>query len=248
MDVIPAVDLLGGEAVRLVQGDYARRAGTNADPAASVREWVAAGARGLHLVDLDGARTGASLNLPTALALADVARAADATVRVQLGGGIRDAGRVGDVLGAGIDVVILGTAAAARPELVEEAAARWPGRIAASIDVRGGLLAVDGWTRSLPLVPTTLATDLAQRGATTIVVTDVARDGTRSGPNIELMQRVREAAPEVRLIAAGGVSTVAQLRALSRIGVDGAVVGLALLDGSLSLADALAATSAGATA
>lgn len=241
MDVIPAVDLLGGEAVRLVQGDFDDRAGTNPDPAASVREWVRTGARWLHFVDLDGARTGTARNLPTAIGLASEARGVDPTIRVELGGGLRDAEHVDEVLSAGVDLAILGTAVIMEPELVAALADRWPGRIAASIDVRDGAIALEGWTRSVDADPAQLAADLARRGAATVVVTDVLRDGTRSGPNLELIGRIRDATPGLRLLAAGGIATASQLADLARLGVDGAVVGLALLDGSLPLADALAA-------
>lgn len=241
MDVIPAIDLLAGEAVRLVQGDFDDRAGTNPDPAASVRDWVRTGARWLHFVDLDGARTGTARNVAAAIDLATEAREVDPTVRVELGGGLRDSGRVDEVLSAGVDIAILGTAVIGQPELVEVLADRWPGRIAASIDVRDGAIAVDGWTRSIVVEPAELAGDLARRGAATVVVTDVRRDGTRRGPNLDLIGRIRDAAPDARLLAAGGIATIPQLLELARIGVDGAVVGLALLDGSLPLGDALAA-------
>lgn len=241
MDVIPAVDLLGGEAVRLVQGDFDVRAGTNPDPAASVRDWVRSGARWLHFVDLDGARTGTSRNLSAAIDLANEARAVDPTVQVELGGGLRDRHRVAEVLSAGVDIAIVGTSVVGRPMLMEELADHWPGRIAASIDVRDGAIAVDGWTRSVDGDPAVLADALVRRGAATVVVTDVRRDGTGKGPNLELIGRIRDAAPEVRVLAAGGISTAAQLADLARLGVDGAIVGLALLDGSLRLVDAIAA-------
>jgi phosphoribosylformimino-5-aminoimidazole carboxamide ribotide isomerase len=245
MDVIPAVDLLGGEAVRLVQGDFDVRAGTNPDPAASVRDWVRSGASWLHFVDLDGARTGTSRNLSVAIDLAREARGVDPTVRVQLGGGLRDPERVDEVLSVGVDIAILGTSLVERPQLMEELADRWPGRIAASIDVRDGAIAVEGWTRLVDADPAVLAGDLVRRGASTVVVTDVRRDGTGRGPNLDLVGRIRDAVPDVRVLAAGGITTVAQLAGLARLGVDGAIVGLALLDGSLRLADAIAAAAAG---
>ncbi len=248
MDVIPAVDLLGGEAIRLVQGDFAARAGTNPDPAASVRDWVRSGARWLHFVDLDGARTGTPGNVSAATELARQARSVDPRVRIQLGGGLRDAAGVDEVLAAGVDLAVLGTAVVSRPQLIAELADRWPGRIATSIDVRDGAIAVDGWTRSLDIEPTELARELAGHGATTLIVTDVRRDGTRTGPNLDLVGRMRDAVPGVRLIAAGGIGTAAQLTELARIGIDGAVIGLALLDGSLRLADARAAAHGEVTA
>lgn len=241
MDVIPAIDLLAGEAVRLVQGDYARRAGTNADPAASVRAWAAAGVRWLHFVDLDGARSGAPVNLQRTLELAAAARQVAPELRVQLGGGLRTLDSVARVLDRGVDLAILSTAALSHSPLLDRLTGRWPGRIAVSIDVRGDAVAVDGWTRAVPRDPDALAADLVAGGVGTLIVTDVQRDGTRRGPNLELVTRLRAAAPDARLLAAGGIGTADQLRALSEAGVDGAIVGLALLDGSLSLAEATAA-------
>lgn len=244
MDVIPAVDLLGGEAVRLVQGDYARRAGTHADPAASVRAWAAAGIRWLHLVDLDGARSGSSANVDRALQLAAAGREVAPDLRVQLGGGLRTTDAVARVLDGGVDVAVLSTAALTNGALLDELTARWPGRIAVSIDVRGSAVAVDGWTRAVEGQPDVVAAGLVTRGVATLIVTDVQRDGTRRGPNLDLVSRIRAIAPTARLLAAGGIATTDQLRALSEAGVDGAIVGLALLDGSLPLADALAAAGA----
>lgn len=241
MDVIPAVDLLGGQAVRLVQGDYARRAGTNDDPAASVRAWARAGIRWLHFVDLDGARSGTSVNLDRALELATAAREAAPDLRVQVGGGLRTAESVRRVLDRGVDVAILSTAALTDTVLLDQLTDRWPGRIAVSVDVRGDAVAVDGWTRTVDREPDALAADLVARGVATLIVTDVQRDGTRRGPNLDLVGRMRAAAPAARLLAAGGIGTTDQLRALGEAGADGAIVGLALLDGSLPLADALAA-------
>jgi phosphoribosylformimino-5-aminoimidazole carboxamide ribotide isomerase len=241
MDLIPAVDLLGGEAVRLVQGDYARRAGTNADPAASVRAWAAAGVRWLHVVDLDGARSGMPTHLDLARELAAAGRQAAPGLRVQLGGGLRTADAVARVLDGGVDVAILSTAALTDAALIDQLAGRWPGRIAVSLDVKGDAVAVDGWVRAIAGDPATLAADLVRRGIRTLIVTDVQRDGTRRGPNLDLLDRIRGEAPDVRLLAAGGIASAEQVRALAEAGLDGAIVGLALLDGSLPLHDALAA-------
>lgn len=241
MDVIPAVDLLGGEAVRLIQGDYGRRAGINVDPGASVRAWAAAGVRWLHFVDLDGARSGAPANVDRALELAAAARVVAPDLKVQLGGGLRSADSVARVLDGGVDVAILSTAALTDAALLDQVTARWPARIAVSIDVRGDTVTVDGWTRAVRREPETVAADLVARGVATLIVTDVQRDGTRRGPNLDLVRRIRATAPAVRLLAAGGIATMDQLGTLNEAGADGAVIGLALLDGSLPLDDAIAA-------
>ena len=241
MDLIPAIDMLDGIAVRLVQGDYERRAASLHDPAPIVREWVRAGVRWLHLVDLGGARAGRPLHLDLARTLASVAREGADDVRVELGGGLRRIEDVGAALETGVDVAILGTAAIEDPGFLAESTARWPGRIAVSIDVRDDRIALDGWTREGDTDPVRLAVEQEQRGAAHVIVTDVQRDGTRSGPNLELLARMRDALPATRLVAAGGIGTVEDLRQLAALGVDGAVVGLALVDGSLRLDDALAA-------
>lgn len=241
MDLIPAVDLLDGIAVRLVQGDFARRAASVADPAPVVADWIRAGVRRLHLVDLGGARAGRPMHLELAGRLAGVAHRAAPDARVELGGGLRRIEEIEAAFDAGIDVAVLGTAALETPDVVTEGVARWPGRIAVSIDVRGDRVAVHGWTRSEPVDPVQLATDLSGSGVTHLIVTDVRRDGTRQGPNRALLARMRAAVPATRLVAAGGIAGTDDLRRLAALGVDGAVVGLALIDGSLSIADALAA-------
>lgn len=241
MELTPAIDMLDGIAVRLVQGDYGRRAASLHDPAPVVREWVRAGVRCLHLVDLGGAREGRPLHLGLARTLASVARESADGVRVELGGGLRRIEDVRAALDTGVDVAILGTAAIEDPGFLAESVARWPGRVAVSIDMRGDRIAFDGWTRERDADPVHLAGELERGGAAHVIVTDVRRDGTRSGPNLELLARMREALPATRLVAAGGIGTVEHLRQLVALGVDGAVVGLALVDGSLRLDDALAA-------
>lgn len=238
MDLIPAIDLLGGEAVRLVQGDYDRRAAHVADPASVVRSWVAAGVRHLHLVDLDGARAGRPANLAGAARIALAAREVG-DVTVELGGGLRRLEDVAAALDAGVDLAILGTAAIEDPALLPDAVARWPGRIAASVDVRGEAIALDGWTRSADADAVELARRLADAGASQLVVTDTRRDGTGAGPNLELLGRMRAALPNARLVAAGGIASTEALRALAAAGIDGAIVGLALVDGSLDVRAAL---------
>jgi phosphoribosylformimino-5-aminoimidazole carboxamide ribotide isomerase len=243
MDLIPAIDLLGGEAVRLVQGDYDRRAADVSDPESVVRGWVAAGVRHLHIVDLDGARAGRPANLALAARLAAAARAEAGrdAVRVELGGGMRRIENVGAALEAGIDVAILGTVTIDDPAMLRAAVARWPGRIAVSVDVRGEAIALDGWTRTSDADAVAVVTRLAAEGVSQIIVTDTERDGTRRGPNLGLLIRLRPVVAGVRLVAAGGIASVDALRALAAAGVDGAVIGLALVDGSLPLDAALAA-------
>jgi phosphoribosylformimino-5-aminoimidazole carboxamide ribotide isomerase len=244
MDLIPAIDLLEGRAVRLVQGDYVRRAASVDDPERLVTDWARAGVNWLHLVDLGGARAGRPLDLALAASLVAAARRARPDLRVELGGGLRSEAALELAFDAAIDVAVLGTAALEDRRLLDRCVARWPGRVAVSIDVRGERIALDGWTRSATGDPGRLASDLARAGIAHLIVTDVERDGTRRGPNRQLLQRIRAAAPGTRVVAAGGIATTDDLRDLADLGIGGAIVGLALVDGSLAIEDALAAACA----
>jgi phosphoribosylformimino-5-aminoimidazole carboxamide ribotide isomerase len=240
MELIPAIDLLDGSAVRLVEGDYAQRIRRTADAIELAAEWARAGARRLHVVDLDGARAGRPMQLALAARVARAARIAGSEpVTIELGGGLRTTDDIGAAFAAGIDVAILGTAAIESPTLVAHAAARWPGRISASLDLRDAHPALDGWTRTIEADPIAVARRLLEDGAARLILTDAARDGTLGGPNLPLYERFRAAFPDATLVAAGGVGGVADLEALARIGLGGAIVGRALLDGSLSIGEAL---------
>jgi phosphoribosylformimino-5-aminoimidazole carboxamide ribotide isomerase len=243
MELIPAIDLLGGRAVRLVEGDYEARLDSASEALELARVWAGAGATRLHLVDLDGARSGRPEQLALAGRLAEAARtgAAPRPLTVELGGGLRALEDVGDAFAAGIDDAILGTAAIESPKLLRTAAARWPGRIGASLDLRAGRPSLDGWTRTIEADPLEMATRLLDAGASRLTLTDTSRDGTLRGPNLPLLARFRAAFPGATLIAAGGVARTADLEALAAIGLDGVIVGRALLDGSLSIDDALEA-------
>jgi phosphoribosylformimino-5-aminoimidazole carboxamide ribotide isomerase len=242
MELIPAIDLLGGSAVRLVEGDYTRRLESASEAVELASEWVRAGAHRLHIVDLDGARSGRPEQLRLASRVAAAARrAAPRPVTVELGGGLRTLEDMAAAFAAGIDDAILGTAAVESPELLAAAAATWPGRVGASLDLRAGRPALDGWTRTLDADPLELAARLLDAGASRLTLTDTVRDGTLDGPNLPLLERCRAAFPDATVIAAGGVAGTADLVALAAIGIDGVIVGRALLDGSLSIGDALEA-------
>jgi phosphoribosylformimino-5-aminoimidazole carboxamide ribotide isomerase len=239
VELIAAIDLLCGQARRLRQGDFDRpTAGTNAVELA--RQWVAVGVRRLHLVDLEGARRGAAAELDLLDELARAAHGAAAGVRIQAGGGLRSEEAVEAVFDRGVDQAILGTAAIEDPEFLAACASRWPDRILASLDLRAGRAAVDGWAREAASAPLELAKRLLDQGAAALIVTDVERDGTLEGPNLPLLAHLRRALPDARVLAAGGVGTLDDLRSLRETGVDGAIVGLALLSGAIRLEDALA--------
>lgn len=242
MELICAIDLLDGGAVRLVQGDYDRRRGADDAPAELARRFVAAGCRRLHVVDLAGARAGRPMLLDLVAEVVAAARAEEPAVLVEAGGGLRRAADVAALLEIADDA-LLGTAAIEDAAFLRASVAAYPGRIAVSLDVRDGRAALDGWSRTGAADTVTLARRLLDDGASRLVVTDTSRDGTLAGPNLDLLSRLRAAVPDAILVAAGGIGSVDDLRAVSDIGCDGAVVGLALLTGAIDPAEALAVLS-----
>jgi phosphoribosylformimino-5-aminoimidazole carboxamide ribotide isomerase len=248
VELIAAIDLLGGRARRLVQGDYARPLDASADPLELARSFLAAGVPRLHVVDLDGAREGRPVNIGIVTAIADLRREVAPAARIELGGGLRDEAAVENVLAAGVDDVILGSAAIRDPAFLARCAMRWPGHVGVSLDLRDGRPSIAGWTAEVQDDALELADRLLAVGAGRLQVTDIARDGTNQGPNLELIAQFRRRFPHATLAAAGGVATAADVAALASIGVDGVIVGRALLDGTLDVSEALAACQSGATA
>ena len=237
MIVFPAIDLKDGRCVRLRQGAMDDATVYNEDPAAQARSFQDAGAKWLHVVDLDGAVSGQPKNAPAVSAILK-----SVSMPVQLGGGIRDRARIEAWLEAGVRRVVLGTAAIANPALVREAARAHPGRIVVGIDARKGMVAVDGWTRATETTARELADALAGAGVAAIVYTDIDRDGVLSGPNIEATVALAKGLP-VPVIASGGVSTIddiTALRAREKDGIAGVIVGRAIYDGRVDLKRALA--------
>ena len=242
MELICAIDLLDGGALRLVQGDYDRRIPADTDAPALATRFVAAGCRRIHVVDLAGARAGRPMQLPLVAEVADAARAAGRDTSVELGGGLRTDADVAAALEV-VDEVLLGTAAIERPGFLAGCAARYPGRVAVSVDLRAGRAALDGWLREDAADPVAIAARLLAEGASRLIVTETSRDGTLTGPDLEGLAVLRAAFPDATLVAAGGVGSLDDLRALDAIGIDGAVVGLALLTGAVNPAEAVAALS-----
>jgi phosphoribosylformimino-5-aminoimidazole carboxamide ribotide isomerase len=233
MIILPAIDICAGRCVRLAQGDY-RRATTYADdPVAVARQWEAAGATWIHLVDLDGARVGSCVNYKTIAAIRAAVRAS-----LQVGGGIRTLNDLHSLLADGIDRVILGTAVLTDLQMVCDAIARWGNRIVISLDTRGRLLAASGWQETSAILLVDAARQLYALGARRFIHTDIARDGMMTGPSYELLAELRAAVP-VPLLAAGGIASLDHLRRLAAMGMEGAIVGRALYTGSLNLQDAL---------
>jgi phosphoribosylformimino-5-aminoimidazole carboxamide ribotide isomerase len=233
----PAIDMLGGKAVRLVKGDFEAKKVYDEDPLSAAAGWVAQGARRLHVVDLDGARDGAPANIAHLRRIAS-----ELDVPVQFGGGLRSTESIEAVLQAGAERVILGTAAFTDQGLLEQALARWPGRILVSVDVRGGRVATEGWTETIDGGREEVIDGLAQRGAKDLVYTNVDRDGMLEGPDLEEVARVAGAVPG-SFVYSGGIGALADLEGLAGLNASslaGVIVGKALYERRFTVAEALA--------
>ncbi|MDR7416812.1 MAG: 1-(5-phosphoribosyl)-5-[(5-phosphoribosylamino)methylideneamino]imidazole-4-carboxamide isomerase [Armatimonadota bacterium] len=233
MVILPAVDLLEGRVVRLRQGDYRQATVYGEDPVDVARRWRAEGAEWLHVVDLDGARGGRPRHL------AVVARIAAEGVRVQFGGGLRREEDLVRAFEAGVARAVLGTAALRDLRWLEQMTARFGDRIAVALDVRGDRVMVEGWQEEARLPFREAAVRCLEAGARRLVVTDVGTDGMLAGPNLELFREAM--ALGVPVLASGGIRNLEDLRALRRLGVEGAIVGRAIYEGTLSVSEALQA-------
>jgi phosphoribosylformimino-5-aminoimidazole carboxamide ribotide isomerase len=242
MEVIPAIDLLEGRCVRLYQGDYARSQVFNDNPADVAKQWVDQGATRLHIVDLDGAKVGHPVNTQ---AIAAIVQAV--SVPVQVGGGLRDRVGVAQLLSTGVQRVILGTAAVEDHPLVEQLCKEFPGQIVIGVDARNGLVATRGWLETSEVKATDLAGQMAQLGTAAIIYTDIHRDGTLTGPNLDALRELATGI-SIPVIASGGVSSITDLLsllALEPLGVSGVIVGRALYTGDILLKEAIQAVGSG---
>lgn len=235
MILYPAIDLKGGQCVRLLRGDMAKATVFNTDPGAQAKAFATAGAAWVHVVDLDGAIAGRSANAP---AVESILR--NVAVPVQLGGGIRDDAGVEAWLGRGVARIVLGTAALKDPDLVRRSCKKYPGKIAVGVDARDGKVAVDGWTRTSETTVDDLAQRFADAGVAALIYTDIDRDGALQGPNVPATARLSETAP-MPVIASGGVSSLDDLVALKKAAprLDGVICGRALYDGRIDLGAAM---------
>jgi len=236
MVILPAIDLLDGQVVRLVQGRRDQVTVYSNDPVAVAQRWVAAGAQWLHVVDLNGAFDGTYTNLPIAQRIM-----ASCGARVELSGGIRTLGMLTNAMDAGASRVVLGTKACEDPAFVKAAATRYGDAIAVAIDAKAGQVVSRGWVAETPLTAVALAQRVNAWGVRTVICTDVSRDGMLQGPNLSLLQEVL-AVGSLRLIASGGIASLDDLRQLKQLeshGVIGAIIGKALYEGAIDLQAAI---------
>ncbi len=237
MILYPAIDIRGSKAVRLVEGDFDRETVFDADPADAARRWEDAGAEWIHIVDLDGARSGTGANRDA------IARIRDAVAcRIQLGGGIRSLDTIDDLLDGGIDRVILGSIAVTDPQVVNDAVARHGDKIAVGLDARDGKLATSGWETQTDADAFETARQMGDAGVRHIVFTDIRRDGTLTGPNVEALRRM-VGATSAGVIASGGIGSAEDVLGLRDTGVSGVIIGRALYDGRVDLPRLLKETS-----
>lgn len=240
MIIYPAIDIRGGRAVRLVEGDYQRETVFDTDPLDAAHRWQADGAEWIHIVDLDGARDGIRANAETIARIRD-----DISVPIQLGGGLRTMSDISEVATLGIDRMVIGSAAVSNPDLVREAVAKFGDRIAVGLDARDGMLATHGWREQSSVSVIEACARFADMGVQHIIFTDIGRDGRLEGPNIDALINVA-AAFQADVIASGGVSSLDDIQAIRATNVSGVIVGAALYHKRFTLAEAIA-TGNGAT-
>jgi|SRR5207248_10144228 len=256
MIILPAIDIKDGRCVRLYQGDYAAITSYDADPVEVAQRWQFAGASWVHIVDLDGAALGQPINFE----LIGHIRSAT-SLQIELGGGMRSLTHIKQMLDLGIDRIILGTIALTHRAMLETALAQWGERIAVGLDARNGMVAIAGWRTTSHVQATTLAAELGASGVRRYIYTDIARDGTLTGPNLDAlkeMQRTLDVGTNVitpsssidigtnliaplssSLIASGGIRSINDLRSLAALSIEGAIVGKALYTGAIDLAEAI---------
>jgi phosphoribosylformimino-5-aminoimidazole carboxamide ribotide isomerase len=236
--LFPAIDILGGKAVRLAKGDFGARTDYDDDPLDAARRWIRSGARVLHIVDLDGARTGRQANLEHVRRISS-----EVSVPIQLGGGLRTIAAVADAIAAGVTRVILGTAAFNDVDFLDEAVSRYGDQVIVSVDARQGKLAASGWTEQTSIPAESVIEQLAARGVRSFVYSSIERDGMMTGPDVSEVERIA-AVVRGKFVYSGGVSSVQDLRdlaALRQVNLAGVIVGKALYEGRFTVGEGQAA-------
>ena len=233
MKLYPAIDLRGGQAVRLYQGDYDKMTVYSADPVAQAREFWKAGARYLHVVDLDGAKDDTTANMATIAAIAELG-----LLKIEVGGGIRDEERIRRYLELGVDRCILGTVAVKNFAFAAQMARRYGPRIAVGVDMRDGFVAVNGWKELTPESGVEFCRRCARAGVRGIIATDISRDGTLQGTNMALYRELLKI-PNIQVTASGGMARMEELEELQAMGCHGAILGKSIYTGAIDLARAV---------
>ncbi len=237
MELFPAIDLIGGQAVRLIKGDYAQVTVYSNDPVAVAKGFESCGAKYLHVVDLEGARDGSLANIETIKNIID-----NTGLFVEVGGGIRSIETVEKYIEIGADRVIIGTAAVTDPEFLQQAVAKYGDKIAVGVDIKDGMVAIRGWTETSALSCFDFCEKLSSLGVKTIICTDISKDGLLAGTNLELYAQMRERF-NMDITASGGVSSLDDVKKLAQMDMYGAILGKALYTGNLDLKEAIAVTS-----
>ncbi len=235
MYIIPAIDLLKGECVRLIQGEYHRQITYCDNPVNQAVEFISEGAEWLHIVDLDGAKVGRPVNTDSIAGIAALAK-----LKIEVGGGIRDEASIKQLLDMGVERVIIGTKAVSDFEWFSEMAKKFSGKLVLGLDARGSKVSTHGWTKDHPQPLLEFASEAAKLPLAAIIYTDIAKDGMMAGPNFERTRAVVEAV-DVAVIASGGVRETDDIKKLTQLGVEGAIIGRALYEGTLKLSEAIKA-------
>lgn len=234
MNIIPAIDLICGQAVRLMKGDYNKVTVYSNDPTEVAKRFQEQGAKFLHIVDLDGAKEGSTANFDTIRSIV-----ANTELSVEVGGGIRNMETVGKYVELGVDRVIIGTAAVTDPEFLAEAVKQYPDNIAVGIDIKDGMVAIKGWLEVCALSCFDFCQKVQDLGVKTIICTDISKDGMMAGTNRELYRELSDRF-DLNIIASGGVSSMEDIEVLSKMNLYGAIVGKAIYTGAIDLAEAIA--------
>lgn len=234
MNIFPAIDLIGGQAVRLIKGDYDKKTVYNSDPVSVVVEFKNDGADFLHLVDLDGAKSGKTDNFTV---IENIVKKSG--LKVEVGGGIRSIDTIEKYLKAGVFRVIIGTAAITDPEFLDKALEKYGEKIAVGVDIKDGFVATHGWTQISDVTCEQFIEKMQQKGVKTVICTDISKDGCLSGTNIELYKELSEKFT-LDITASGGVSTLDDVKTLKEMNMYGAILGKALYEKNLSLSEAIA--------
>jgi phosphoribosylformimino-5-aminoimidazole carboxamide ribotide isomerase len=235
MYIIPAIDLIGGKCVRLIQGQYNRQINYQDDPVKQAEEFISAGAEWLHIIDLDGARTGRPVNTDTISAIASLGK-----LKIEVGGGLRDEASIKKLLDIGVERVIIGTKAVSNFEWFGQMAERFRNQVVLGLDARGSKVATHGWRQDSPQKLLDFAKKAAELPLAAIIYTDIDRDGMMTGPNLERTKALVEAV-SIPVIASGGVGRIDDIKALAKVGVAGVIVGRSLYEGRVELSEAIKA-------